>query len=95
MDDWREIPGFPNYSINQRGELYNKSTDNYPTGSTRSGVRTYAVVAGDIRLTTAKPKTIGAHRLVALAFLDIPLTATVRHRDGDRLNNSPENLYEK
>lgn len=92
MDDFRDIPGFPNYQINSRGDIYNKSEDSYPSGTIKYGNRQYTIKPGDIRLTTSRAKTFNAQRLVALAFLDIPLTHRVVHKDGDNLNNHWRNL---
>lgn len=95
MDDWRDIPGYPNYMVNAYGNVLNKSTDRVMTGSTKHGVVQFTLKPGDIRLTSSKAKTLTAHRLVAAAFLDIPLTARVTHKDGDNYNNHWSNLEVK
>ena len=92
MDDWRDIPGYPNYMINAYGDLYNKSQDSYPRGAFKPNGRSYVIKPGDIRLTGSKPKNITAHRLVAMAFLGMREDQRAYHKDGDNLNNHYTNL---
>ena len=93
MDDWRDIPGYPNYMINAYGNLYNKSQDSYPRGTFNENTTTYyRVKPGDIRLTSSKPQIMAAHRLVGMAFLGYDRSVRVYHRDGDLHNNHYTNV---
>ena len=42
-----------------------------------------------------KPRIFGVHRLVCIAWHGIPESPSLHaaHRDGDKLNNTPSNLY--
>lgn len=77
-----------NYTISDKGEVFNKKTGKILKGTyARNEYHT-------VQLTIdGKPKTFMTHRLVAEMFLPNPDNlANVQHIDGDRYNNSVENL---
>lgn len=75
------------YYIYSDGRCQNIITNNFLKGSIVNGYRNYYIRKGKIQ------KNIGAHRLVALMFLEnnnnYPI---VHHIDGNKLNNNIENL---
>ena len=83
-----QIKNYPNYWIDDQGEVYNETTKKILTGSIgENGYKYY-------RLTkNGKKKMFYAHRLVAEAFLEntknLPV---VNHKDGNKLNNTVDNL---
>ena len=83
-----QIKNYPNYWIDDQGEVYNETTQKILTGSIgENGYKYY-------RLTkNGKKKMFYAHRLVAEAFLEntknLPV---VNHKDGNKLNNTIDNL---
>lgn len=76
------------YLINEQGEIFNTVTNKYLSGSVfNNGYRM-------VRLTiNGSKKAFGVHRLVAQTFLPNPLNLpVVNHKDGNKLNNTLENL---
>jgi len=85
MEEWRSIPGFPNYEVSESGIVRNVNgtvlvpfkNGKYDRVSTNhDGVRRKMLV----------------HRLVAFAFLGEPTGPIVRHLDDDQSNNHWTNL---
>lgn len=75
------------YYIYDDGRCQNIITNNFLKGSIVNGYHNYYLRKGKIQ------KNIGAHRLVALMFIENPNNLPiVHHRDGNKLNNKVENL---
>lgn len=75
------------YYIYDDGRCQNIITNNFLKGSVINGYHNYYLRKGKIQ------KNIGAHRLVALMFIENPNNLPiVHHRDGNKLNNKIENL---
>ena len=88
MDEWHEIEGYPNYSIHRNGFVKNNKTGRIlKAGKDGTGyLRVNLCHNSD-----AKSKSI--HRLVGIAFIPNPLgKSSIDHIDGNKLNNSLENL---
>lgn len=89
-EEWRYIPGTEQmYSISSFGRVYNEKYSRFlkPTVTTSGYYRV------DIRVTQAKTQMI--HRLVALAFIGLPLgrrELEINHKDGNKANNRLDNL---
>lgn len=94
-EGFKNIKTFPNYWINNKGQIYSKpfkkfmKLNKHKTGSLQ------------IQLTKRDPKgkgqikkTILVHNLVAMYFMKKPKNNfnSIRHKDGDRTNNNVENL---
>lgn len=88
MNGFKEIPGFSGYYINESGDIYS----NWKRGllSTKTEVSGYKRVG---IMKDAKQRHFFVHRLVAITFLDNPENKrTVNHKDGNKTNNSLDNL---
>lgn len=86
---WNKVSRNDNYSINDKGQVRNDNTGliKTPTLNKRNG---YLVV--DLYNNNQREK-VPIHRLVAEAFISNPENKlTVDHADGNRENNSIENL---
>lgn len=86
---WKKIERNDNYSINEQGQVRNDKTGHIrrPTPNKRNG---YLVV--DLYKDNKREK-VPIHRLVAEAFIPNPENKlTVDHIDGNRQNNSIDNL---
>ena len=86
---WKDIEGYEEkYQINQRGEVRNKITGKLSKAKAdKSGyVRCNLYVDGKNNMATV-------HRLVAIAFIPNPMNLPqVHHKDGNKSNNSVDNL---
>ena len=81
-----QIPDYPNYSVNTKGEVYSKTRMLKPRDS-RGGYNR-VVLYND-----GTPKAESIHRLVAKAFLPNPNNyKVVHHKDRNPKNNNVENL---
>ena len=86
---WVKIKQNENYSINEKGEVRNdiKGTLLKPHINKRSGYKMVSLWHNN------KEKHCTIHRLLAEAFIPNPQNKpTVDHKDGNRLNNSLDNL---
>ena len=86
---WKTIKQNENYSINEKGEVKNNISGKLlkPFINKKSGYKIVDLWKNN------KCKKIAVHRLIAEAFIENPLNKpTVDHKDGNRLNNSIENL---
>ena len=77
-----------NYSITTEGKLYNEKTKNWLKGQiSKNGYLTYNISIEGIK------KRLYAHRMVAETYIPfIEGKTEVNHIDGNKLNNSVENL---
>ena len=91
-EKWRKVDAAPMYSVSTLGRVRNDKTNNL-IRPVVSGEHYYhvnlTIVEG-----TSKRKLFNIHRLVAEAFLrrDEEVELFVNHKDGDKLNNTVENL---
>lgn len=86
---WKPVPDYEGlYEVSNYGRVKNSLTGQIMTGTINSyGYRVYRLSKGQNR------KDFKGHRMVALAFLPtIPGKNDVNHKDGDKLNNSVDNL---
>lgn len=86
---WVKIKRNQNYSINEKGEVRNDLKGNIkkPTLNKRNGYYYLDLYENNER------KKVPLHRLIAEAFIPNPDNKlTVDHQDGNRQNNSIENL---
>jgi hypothetical protein len=89
METWKQIKGFKNYEISNKGRIKNISCKYFMDGCFKEGLKTVCFTSDE-----NKPKTFMWHRLVATLFIENPLNKPlVRHRDGDSSNNKVSNLY--
>jgi hypothetical protein len=80
---WKELGIHTNYEISTNGQVRNKTTLKILSQMLKNGY--YMVHIGK--------KTLAIHRLIASEFLDNPCNYTiVNHKDGNRQNNSVDNL---
>lgn len=88
MEQWIEIKDFPNYEVSNLGVVRNKTTKQVKRFSDNG--------RGYLRGTfykNNKGTTLYLHRILAIAFLENPNNyPEVNHKDGDKTNNSLENL---
>lgn len=85
--EWSHIPG-TKYSVSSDGRVRNDSTGAVlsQTANTNGYMRVFLCCEG-------KQRTAYVHRLVAEAFIENPLhKVEVNHIDGDKTNNSADNL---
>lgn len=86
---WKKIKQNENYSINEFGEVRNDSTGKLkkPFINKSNGYLTVDLYKDN------KSTKYTIHRLIAEAFIPNPLNKpTVNHKDGNRINNSLDNL---
>ena len=82
---WVTILGHPKYEISTQGNIRNKDTGKLLKPILGNSNRYYRV--------SLDGKKCYVHRLVANSFLEQPYGASnIRHINGDRLDNSLENL---
>ena len=81
---WKKVKEFNNYEINEIGQIRNLKSLKILSQSISS--------KGYYQVNIAN-KSRRVHRLLAITFIDNPLNLeTVNHKDGNKLNNSLENL---
>ena len=90
LKEWIPIKGYERYEVNKKGDIRYS-----PTGKIRKrnvANNGYCMVL--LRdLNTKKFKNLSVHRLVAEAFIPNPDNLpVVNHKDGNKLNNSVDNL---
>lgn len=93
---WKEIPGFSNYIINEYGVVKHKNGKDIRTINSFNRDNSY--IAADLVDDQGKQKLCYVHRLVAMSF-DIPKpigyetdSLIVNHIDGNKYNNHISNL---
>lgn len=91
-NDFKEIPGWPEYEINTKGVVRRVS----PSFGTKPGRELkWSMVRGYAKVSLCRDairKEYMVHRLVAMTFIGDPTGMDVCHWDGDKLNNSLGNL---
>lgn len=91
-EEWRVIPGYPNYEVSDLGRIRNIKTGKISIGGNSNGYRIKSFSVN------GKIKSYGVHCLVALAFLGERPTEPsgrkyqVNHKDCNRENNRLDNL---
>ena len=85
---WSKIKGFPNYSVSSTGEIRNDVSGKLKTPrKTRTGYYDVDLYNG------GKRSKLRVHRIVGETFIDNPDNKPqINHIDGNKLNNSVENL---
>ena len=88
IPDGKILFGYKNYIITKDGKVYNSQRNKYLSFSKNESGYMF------VGLSDGKKRTsFSAHRLVALLFLDNPNNyPEVNHKDGDKSNNTFENL---
>lgn len=83
-----EISGYPNKFILKNGTVLNKKTGNfYKNQLGKTGYYVISLVNNKVR------RTLYIHRILAIEFIPNPLfLPCVNHKDGNKLNNSIDNL---
>lgn len=94
-EEWRDIPGFPEYQVSDRARVRSLKTYNRPDGRpvllapylAENGYYYVKLLVG------RKAHNPTLHKLVTAAFIGPrPEGMVVRHIDGDPTNNVPANL---
>src|SRR5574343_570060 len=86
-----EIPGFNNYFLNEKFEVFNKRKNKKLKGSINGAGYIFYHIFDDY----GRERNIGKHRLIALAtqpLKDGVEKLVVNHKDGNKKNNAPSNL---
>jgi len=91
---WKAIPGFSKYQASTSGELKtfnwkNKGVERImkPALDSKGYLRTMLINDSGVL------KTIKVHRIIAATFLESdPTRIEVNHKDGNKLNNSVDNI---
>jgi hypothetical protein len=101
MEEWRDIVNFPGYQVSDAGRVrsHNKVTSSarFPVRHWKDRVLKPKINPKD-RISRyslwkdGKEYTVQAHRLVAEAFIPGDTSLTVNHKDGNRQNNTVDNL---
>lgn len=89
MTEWKDVEHFPNYRVNDQGQIFSNRTNRELFGFLREGSRLYVHLR---RL--GKTHRVYVHDVVAAAFLEPrpSLDHWVEHEDGDIFNVAAENL---
>jgi hypothetical protein len=87
----KRIEGYPNYTISDQGVIMSYGRNNTKElrmkyNKTKGGYNVLALANDGFN------KCFYVHRLVAKHFLDAPMGRWIKHRDGDKDNNSVDNL---
>lgn len=89
MEKWKVIPDYSDYEISTYGNVRSLKNNAITPLSQATTIHGYKTVM----LYNGKRKNITIHRLMAFTFIPNPENkATVNHIDGNKLNNSIENL---
>lgn len=93
MEEWKDIPTYPNYQASNIGNI--RSVTHYDTlGRLKQGVqKRFKKHRNGYLCVTLNHKNIElVHRLVAIAFLGEKNGLEVNHKDGNKQNNHVGNL---
>lgn len=87
FDEIRPVPGFPGYFVTANGRVFF-------VGELKPNEHGDGYLRVNVMLEAGKRLRPGIHQLVCRAFHGPPIDEyqQVRHLDGDRLNNGPDNL---
>ena len=87
---WKQIDGFPNYAVSNRGRVKNLMSGKVLKNNiTPNGYAIVCLCKGN----GIKPKWVTIHKLVATAFIENPNNLPqVNHKDEDKSNNDVSNL---
>lgn len=87
---WKVINDYPNYEISNKGVVRRLMPGK---GNTHAGrIRKQSInMCGYLMISFPGPKTVSVHRLVAKTFIG-ESDLDINHIDGNKLNNSVENL---
>lgn len=90
MSFWRQIPGFPDYDANKRGEVRSRKVNRllFPT------VKPDGYSQLTLKGSDGKKRVVSLHRVVLAAFSGWPESDSLvaMHLDQDKSNNRPSNL---
>ncbi len=93
IEEWRAIPGWPEYSASTLGRM---RRDTAAPGTTAGRILKPTLLANGYYKVSlcrdAKRVEYTVHRLVALTFIGDPGDLHVCHNDGNRTNNRADNL---
>lgn len=86
--NWEVLPDYPLYKISEDGRVYSSWVKRMLKSSEKDGYLFYSLTDS-----FGTAKSIGAHRLVARAYLpNLKNLPWVNHKDGNPLNNHVKNL---
>lgn len=86
---WKKIPGYPDYSASDQGEIRNDNTKHVTKGGDAGEYLKVSVYAKGER----KPKLKAVHDLICRTFKGPPKPGQiVLHKDDKKKNNKPSNL---
>lgn len=89
-EQWRDIPGFPDYQASNRGRIRSRKSGEWrllrATPHSRTGY-----LAVSLRV-DGRYITRSVHRLIAMAFVGDAKGRDVNHKNGNKLDNSLTNL---
>lgn len=84
---WKRIKQYPNYMVNERGDVFSLNCNKILTPSASRGYFHVVLMRNGVR------HNFSVHRLVAAAFVDNPDgLPCVNHKDENKLNNNASNL---
>jgi hypothetical protein len=86
-EQWKEVAGFPSYSVSDQGRVYNHNRGVYLKFE-----RTTKGYHKVILLHHGVSKFKYVHDLVAIAYLGMQDNQEVKHKDGNRMNCKVSNL---
>ena len=91
MEIWKPVPSFPGYEASNFGKIRNeKSKRNLKSSLKKTG---YLAISLQKEGYGNSGKSESAHRIVTSAFLgECPKGFQVNHKDGNKVNNTIENL---
>ena len=88
MENWKEVIGFPDYEVSDRGRIRVRETGAIVKQHQNNYGYNTVVMYAD-----GEGKSKGVHRIVASAFIGLPNDGEqVNHKDGNKTNNSLDNL---